>query len=370
MTARTCPRLFEAEALRDGRLAGAERASFERHLVNCTACAREAEALDALGRALALDSPPDADELLVRRQRTQLLADFDRSLTSQRARWAGPRALVAVGVTLAVGVLCFVLWRRAESSDLVAASSAVVQAQTDARWSRRTDSGRELVVLESGSLRIRVHQVPGARSFAVMLPDGELEDIGTTFSVEVADGRTESVHVDEGRVLLRLRGQAPVVLDAGQTWRAARTAELPPPPSARQPSEPGEPMRPEAPEPEHARPARPPASTLAVPPPRGSAPRSLPSASRSSEPVGSQVSEQFRTALAALNAGQPRTAAQEFERFSEAYPSDPRAEDAAYLRVLALERAGDVSARRAAARAYLRRYPSGFRRSEVERLAR
>ena len=44
-----CPRLFEVEALRDGRLGGGpERASFERHTKVCTACAREAQALEAM----------------------------------------------------------------------------------------------------------------------------------------------------------------------------------------------------------------------------------------------------------------------------------------------------------------------------------
>jgi TolA-binding protein len=51
------------------------------------------------------------------------------------------------------------------------------------------------------------------------------------------------------------------------------------------------------------------------------------------------------------------------------YPRDPRSEDAAYLRIIALQRAGDVSGTERAATEYLRRYPSGFRRAEAERLA-
>lgn len=101
-----------------------------------------------------------------------------------------------------------------------------------------------------------------------------------------------------------------------------------------------------------------------------SPPRASPSATPAVDPPGPHASEQFRTALAALNAGQPGVAAQQFRRFAERFPSDPRAEDAAYLRVLALDRASDAAGRRAAAREYLRRYPTGFRRAEVERLAR
>jgi TolA-binding protein len=80
------------------------------------------------------------------------------------------------------------------------------------------------------------------------------------------------------------------------------------------------------------------------------------------------ASDDFRTAVAALHRGESRDAAAKFERFLERYPGDPRAEDAAYLRVLALRQTGDDGATQSAARAYLRRYPEGFRRSEVEKL--
>jgi anti-sigma factor RsiW len=84
-----CPRLFEAEALRDGRLAGAELAGFERHLGVCPHCSREVEALQALGNALRAPAlaPAEADELHVRRERTRLLAAFDAALVPpERAR--------------------------------------------------------------------------------------------------------------------------------------------------------------------------------------------------------------------------------------------------------------------------------------------
>ena len=43
-------------------------------------------------------------------------------------------------------------------------------------------------------------------------------------------------------------------------------------------------------------------------------------------------------------------------------------EDAAYLRVIALQRAGDADAMHVAASDYLRAYPNGFRHKDVERL--
>ena len=55
-----------------------------------------------------------------------------------------------------------------------------------------------------------------------MLPDGELEDIGTTFTVSAEDGRTTRVAVQEGSVVLRIHGQPPVAIGPGETWDGPR----------------------------------------------------------------------------------------------------------------------------------------------------
>src|SRR3954470_966916 len=120
-----CPRLFEVEALRDGRLAGAELARFQSHLPACAVCAREARALQALAEALR--SPTnvgDADELHIRRERTRLLAALDASvvpaprglaqlygpLYRQPARAAGwVRSAGAVALLSLLTALAFVL---------------------------------------------------------------------------------------------------------------------------------------------------------------------------------------------------------------------------------------------------------------------
>ena len=56
--------------------------------------------------------------------------------------------------------------------------------------------------------------------------------------------------------------------------------------------------------------------------------------------------------------------------FLEKHPRDARAEDAAYLRVIALQRSGDSAGTKQAALEYLRRYPAGFRHAEVEPVSR
>ena len=212
MSATPCPRLFEAEAIRDGRLTGAERASFERHVTVCRVCSREVQALEALAESLRA-SPPDptvADELHVRRERTRLLARLDRALLAPgRSRSSGHRLLWPVVAALVVGVL--VLPRVLRSTwPMARASNAAVHADSTAVWTERMVGERENVVLERGALWIHVDHSSGEGRLLVVLPDGELEDIGTTFMVNAEDGRTTRVAVQEGHVVLRLRGQAPI----------------------------------------------------------------------------------------------------------------------------------------------------------------
>jgi outer membrane protein assembly factor BamD (BamD/ComL family) len=70
-----------------------------------------------------------------------------------------------------------------------------------------------------------------------------------------------------------------------------------------------------------------------------------------------------------LDGGRNAAAATALRAFLARHGGDPRAEDASYLLALALQRTGDAVATRAAARDYLQRYPSGFRRSQIEALA-
>jgi hypothetical protein len=355
-----CPRLFEVEALRDGRLAGPEVARLRAHTHVCPICAGEAETFESLARALRSSARADRDELHVRRERTRLLAAFDQSLVPSlrgaRSRFwtAAVAALVMLSLALALG---FVFVRsRPEPQDRAAVAAVTtpsepvqIVAASDARWSRRTERHIETIVLESGSLSLRVHPTRAGRRVIVVLPDGELEDIGTTFSVSAAGARTTRVTVEEGTVILRLRGARPIVLGAGDSW---------PPPSA-------SPLAPST-----ATGTAPIAPD--VPPPLVTAPeRRAPSASAiaSTAPTSrSDASADFRSALSTLNAGDHAGAARSFTSFLSDHPRDGRIEDAAYLRVIAYHRSGDQSATARAASDYLRRFPNGFRRTEVEAL--
>jgi hypothetical protein len=352
MSATPCPRLFEAEAMRDGRLTGAERTSFERHVAICPACSREVRALEALAESLRA-SQPDAteDELHIRRERTRLLAAFDRALLSPRRSWgAGHRLLwpaLAAALVLSVLLLPRVRWWRATAPEH--ASSAVVHADSTAVWAERRVGDGENVVLEHGALWIQIDHSSGDGRLLVVLPDGELEDIGTTFTVSAEDGHTTRVAVQDGHVVLRLRGQPAIALGPGDTWipdprpvASARGSVAPSADSAPTTrSGPGERM---------------------TPSPPSSAPLA---ASPASDP-----SFDFRAAMAALDVGDNHQAASAFAEFLEKHPRDARAEDAAYLRVIALQRSGDGASMKQAAIEYLRCYPAGFRQAEVEELSR
>ncbi len=351
-TETTCPRSFQVEALRDGRLGGAERKSFERHLAACAVCAREAEALEELAsaaRAAHEDGRSD-DELRVWRERTRLLAAFDQTLVSA-GRGAGisarsPRRWLVPATVAVLAAALVVLWRGRPAIEPAQAARASIQADAAATWSRRRGGGgREEITLRRGVLRIHVDHAAverGEPPLLVLLPDGELEDVGTTFTVSADDARTTRVAVEDGRVVLRLRGRPTVDIGAGDVW--SPEPPIAPPAPAMTESVPDE-RRP-AP----ARPARPPRTRTWSP-------------AETPDPL-----VEFRAASAALRAGDNRRAASAFARFVEEHARDPMAEDAAYLRLIALQRMGAGAETKRAAEEYLRRFPTGFRRAEVERL--
>jgi outer membrane protein assembly factor BamD (BamD/ComL family) len=83
----------------------------------------------------------------------------------------------------------------------------------------------------------------------------------------------------------------------------------------------------------------------------------------------SQASQDFAEAMKALSRGDFSAGASWLEGFVSAHPHDPRAEDAAYLEAIALERAGRLEGAKAAARRYLAAYPDGAHHAQARRIA-
>jgi hypothetical protein len=284
---------------------------------------------------------PPSDALAARRQRNRLLAAFEAPpAAAAPARGRTVLGALALATAAAVATVAIVATRGGPvvgSPAAATTTTAVTVVATSARWSRHDQGGLTVVRLEEGELEIHVTHGTEPHRLIVSLPDGEIDDVGTTFRVSVVTGRTSAVVVLEGAVAVRRAGRPAVFLVAGDRWYAEPTRPSPPVASA----------PPDAP---------------AEPPPARAAPATR-------QPTRSAIAAEFRDAVVLLEAGQHAAAATALSKFLARHRDDPRAEDASYLRVLALQRTGDPAATRTAARAYLRRYPSGFRRAEVEALA-
>jgi anti-sigma factor RsiW len=385
MTKLACPRAFEAEALRDGRLVGAERLSYERHVHSCAHCSREVAALDALRDLLCNSgSETDADELHVRRERTRLLAAFDAKLAPPERRSPARGWLVGTAAASLLVLTLFGYFGARSVAPGDTRGAIVVHADGAASWSRRSDGAVETLLLEQGALSILVDHALDHRRLLVVLPDGELEDIGTRFTVSADAGRTTRVRVESGSVVLRIRGQAPRSLSAGDTWDPSQLTSAAPCASCEPVRVPGSastaPTLPSTAPTLPSTPSTLPSTAPTLPstppaPPSGHAQRaptaaasSAPTASPAASAAAANPSLDFRAAMAALDGGENGTAAARFARFLSTHPLDARCEDAAYLRVIALQRTGDADAMKEAAAHYLRDYPKGFRRAEVAAL--
>jgi len=335
-----CPRRVEVEAAHDGRLDAAARASIAQHQRDCASCQLAANALAALRPALARLPVPSSDALAARRQRNRLLAAFEASPAApvpSRGRGRVGKALGALALA-GTAAAAMIATRAARAVDPPAVTtSAVTVAPTSARWSRYDQGGLTLVRLEDGELELHVAHGSAPHRLIVILPDGMLDDVGTTFHVSVAAGHTSAIAVRDGAVVMRRAGRPAVFLSAGDRWSPE---PAPPPVASAAPSPP------------------------AVPPPAPRAPRVT------RPPVRNAIAAEFRDAVSLLEGGRNAAAATALSGFLARHGDDPRAEDASYLLVLALQRIGDAGATRAAAHEYLQRYPRGLRRAEAEALVR
>jgi TolA-binding protein len=345
MKQRECDRLWEVDALREGRLGDKDAASFERHMAACTECrqrlARD-EHLRELALALPLEEPTALD---LRRLRNRVLSDVATGAASRaglrRPLLAFLTLLVVAGV--AVGLL---VARRVSSLATVPAEPLTAAAASTtapllagsvteiapARWSQLRNDSLERLALDDGTIRVHVRpQQPGER-FLVVLPDGEIEVRGTTFDVRVTRGATTLVHVDEGIVDLRLRGHDSVSLGVGATWSAAPPTEAPQPEPTPAPATQGS-------RPAMARPAIPASSV-----------------------DGAQA---YADAVRLLQDGRAGDAASALHALVVAHPRSPEAEDASYLEAVALARTGRGDAAALAAEHHLASFPASFHRREA-----
>ena len=79
--------------------------------------------------------------------------------------------------------------------------------------------------------------------------------------------------------------------------------------------------------------------------------------------------EAFAAGVGSMEQGNFGEAIERLGAFRKSHPTDSRSEDAAFLLIVALQRAGRNEAAAKAARDYLASYPSGYRRGEAQRIA-
>lgn len=363
-----CAQSQQAEALEDGRLSGAERASFEQHAASCTECKRKLRVLARL-RESAEWLPENAPTPLSRRRQRQALLRRASEL-AQRAP-VRPRRPTFAALGLACALVAAVgigfglrAWLPAsEPSAALVAPTYRIDVSPGASWQTLEQGAALRLRLGSGTFLLDVDKLTAVQRFVLELPDGELEVIGTRFGVRVEPQGTRRVEVTEGRVALRLRGALPLSLGAGESWTAEHEAT-----------------------PVAARPSVPEPSSTPTPAPAAAAPsgRSVVKARRTALPVTKPTLESpaaeavatavthnddFAHAMAAFGAGDYGQAERLFQDFEHHHPEDARQEDSMFLRAVARARRGDAEGARATARQYLERYPHGLRAPEAERLA-
>jgi anti-sigma factor ChrR (cupin superfamily) len=369
-----CKRTWEVEASRDGRLTGNERMSTERHIELCADCAHERERLEALATALRDLPVRGADELSLRRQRHELLARANAAAAhaERSTSWSLRRKSAVVAALIsacALGLL--LLWPGSQGSP--AGARLVLKPDAFADYTRQTLAGSEIVDLKHGRLTLEVERGDARLRVLVRTPDGEIEDIGTVFTVTVQAARTEAISVAKGRVLARIAGKPERRITAGETHRpyAVSNEGLTVLDPALAPAPPGEARAARALR-VHRRtsesPNRAQSSAEGAPAvePRTAAPAAGDEARPA--PTESEVAAEFARAVARVEAHDDARALVLLTLFMDRFADDPRAEDAAFLRVVVLARGSERAALRAAARAYLAKYPHGFRAPEVERL--
>jgi ferric-dicitrate binding protein FerR (iron transport regulator) len=371
MTTRACAKATLVEALRDGRLGPQESASVERHLATCAECGALAQDLERIGAALRVPSPP-ATPLEHQRARVALLERAALAPASRPPRRRAPVVLLAAAVLALVAASGWTAGRfTAKPAEAMIArhvprpprlalgAETTIRSSDDASFERTRSAGVEVLTLARGTLDVTLRALAPGERFVVRTKDAEIDVHGTAFHVEAEDGRIRGVAVSEGTVEVRYAGFS-AVIPSGGSWRATGPNE----PVAAAPSAPAPPpvatpkvaaRAPIAPK-RAAPPPEPPVAARAPPAPPAAGP---PPAARD-----------FAAAMAAIRRGDYGGAAEQLEAFSAAHAGDARADEADYLRAVALQRAGRNAEAAAAARRYLATRPSGAHRPEAQQIAR
>jgi hypothetical protein len=356
------------------------------HVQVCMYCAAEAERLEHVATAIRHIPVREPSALVVRIQRRKLLEEAARQQPTANRFKSGMRVRrlpVAYALVAAAAVVLALFGARrfankavpvaqpapAPAADMLA-SEIEVRAMPETRWSKRSEPPVELIALEQGALWTKITHKHPHPPVLFRVPDGQIEDIGTTFTVAVQGGETQRVAVEDGAVLVRLRGLKEIHLSAGEVWER-KTGTGSSGSAAPQPVVDSTP----APAPVEA---QPPSDLVSSSDNAAQAAADTASADDQAAKAKARAKAAKKAAAAehrllkkgetALGAGHYSEAVRVFEKFDAMYPHSILAEDSAYLKALSFTKAGQTDDARAAAQDYLARFPDGFRQKEVRQL--
>ena len=188
--------------------------------------------------------------------------------------------------------------------------------------------------------------------------------------VTAVDDRLTEVMVYEGKVAVR-HGHDELLLLAGESWTPHQTAVLPGPRVAPNVGAAASDVLTVAPVAAVATDAssEPPSAADATAPKASAAEESPETSELETRRRRSAASREFAAAVGQIDARDPEAAARALSDFSARHPDDVRAEDADFLAIVALQRAGRHAAAALAAQRYLARHPAGARRAEAAAIA-
>ncbi|WP_437809893.1 FecR domain-containing protein [Sorangium sp. So ce1078] len=373
MTTPECPKAALVEALHSGRSGPPEAAAAARHTAECASCAELARDIERIGAAVRAPREP-ATPLEHQRARLALLRRATE-LSAPRVPWSGARLALA-GAALAVAAT--LVWfgagealRPAEKPalalhhrlppHLAPDHGTTLRPSVDARFERERRAGLDVVTLADGAIDVAVRPLAAGERFIVRTTDAEVEVRGTVFRVEAERGHIRGVSVSEGSVEVRYAGLSTMILSGG-SWHATGGAGAAALPGV---------VLPPAPDPSAA-PSPGAESSAPAAQKRGAPSRAAVEAQRAAPgaaPSSSPAARKFAEAMQALGRGDYARGAEQLEAFSAAHSGDARADEADYLRAIALQRAGRKAEAVAAARRYLASRPNGAHRAEAKKIA-
>jgi hypothetical protein len=360
------------EAGRDGRLGEREAASLARHLGTCSECRELERTLDEVRTLLRKPLGPGPTQLEHQRGRLALLRAAAMPGLS-RELWRPSRRvsawLVLAAAVLGLGavsvgsrptphkipVALHLPAPELPRVEVAARTVTTVRGSPEARFERSTEAQLERVTLSEGTLDLTVRKLPASERFLVVTSDAEVEVRGTAFEVEAHGGHIARVGVTEGKVEVRYRHTVAFVA-SGESWQPPSDETSAPTQALR-----GASLGTSAVEPP-ALAIRAPARVERI------SVRTAPAASIQ-EQARQAASKDFGDAVESLGRGDYAAARSRLDAFRAAHPNDARADLAAFLTIVSLERAGRHAEARDAARRYLELYPDGDRRLEAQRLA-